>query len=945
MTLQSRSTVLSTLFSQRKLAEAEALGRRALAAVAEASDREVVLAKAELEHNLAVIVGRRSNLKDAEAFARSSLTARKALLGEDHYETLISATNLASFLLEEAKYGEAEEIARATLEATSRRYGEESPEVADALEALSRIVRAAGRMTEAETLARRALAMFIRTIGPDFPATATAYNNLSLVFMTQGRYAEAEELLRRALEVRRKTQGEDHFETVSVRDNLAVALDELHRPAEAEPLHRAALEYRLKKFGRDDAATASAYNNLGLCLVDQGKLDEAESALREHLEILKRVLPPGHPTLARGYSNLMRVYQYRKQWDVAVGLIREAAQVRGAALGDAHPLTARTYDILASILAQGGAHEEALAVWEKAAASESVSGAFGRKGLRGAVEAARSPSVALAAALARAGRPIEAWDRWEAGLARGLLAEVAGRAARPLTPEEQREEAELAALSQANEEAIGRLALLRTPTPADAKRLETLRAEGHDLLRRSLELEQRFEARYGALAGQPASLEVARASLAEGEAFVGWSDVEPYHYACLLRREGEPEWIPLSGSGPDGAWTPEDSNTTGRLRRALATREASTGEVQAATNAMAKLRISPLLPRLKGVRRLVVVNSPALSGLPVEPLLAASGPKEEAIAVSYAPSASMFVYLKGLPPRADGEPKLLAVGDPAYSVPAEITYAPNLALNGPKHAAVDGDAEARSREADRVLRGGPAPPARLPGTRREVEAIAGLFPPGRATTLLGEHARESALQGLARSGELKDFRFIHFAGHGRSDPGRAFASALLLAPDPDQPGEASADSDGIVTAEQIARGWDLDADLVVLSACESALGLDAAGEGQLGFAQPLFAKGARSLVLSLWKVDDDATALLMARFYRNLLGDPAAKLAPMPKAEALADAKAWLREAADDEIGRAVAALPRGPIVTLDIAPASNAGRRYADPRYWAAFVLIGSPD
>jgi CHAT domain-containing protein len=59
---------------------------------------------------------------------------------------------------------------------------------------------------------------------------------------------------------------------------------------------------------------------------------------------------------------------------------------------------------------------------------------------------------------------------------------------------------------------------------------------------------------------------------------------------------------------------------------------------------------------------------------------------------------------------------------------------------------------------------------------------------------------------------------------------------------------------------------------VVLSACESGLGKQAGGEGFLGFAQPLLAKGARSLVLSPWKVDDRATSMLMARFYQNLLG-------------------------------------------------------------------------
>ena len=141
---------------------------------------------------------------------------------------------------------------------------------------------------------------------------------------------------------------------------------------------------------------------------------------------------------------------------------------------------------------------------------------------------------------------------------------------------------------------------------------------------------------------------------------------------------------------------------------------------------------------------------------------------------------------------------------------------------------------------------------------------------------------------------MKAFRYLHFATHGESDPRHAYRSALILAPDPDRSADPLAfDSDGTITAEQIARTWELDADLVVLSACESGLGLAAGGEGYLGFAQPLFAKGARSLVLSLWKVDDDATALLMTRFYQNLLGARAGLKSPMPKAEALAEAKAW----------------------------------------------------
>jgi len=156
----------------------------------------------------------------------------------------------------------------------------------------------------------------------------------------------------------------------------------------------------------------------------------------------------------------------------------------------------------------------------------------------------------------------------------------------------------------------------------------------------------------------------------------------------------------------------------------------------------------------------------------------------------------------------------------------------------------------------------------------------------------------------------------------------------------------------------VLRTWNLHADLVTLSACETALGRKAGGEGLLGFSQAFLAAGSRSVVLSLWKVNDAATAPLMTRFYQNLLGKRRELERPLTKSQALAEAKEWLRNLEEDQARvllenarRNVARGDRGKDEILNlappVAPAPVQARRsppFAHPRFWAAFVLMGDP-
>jgi CHAT domain-containing protein/Tfp pilus assembly protein PilF len=196
------------------------------------------------------------------------------------------------------------------------------------------------------------------------------------------------------------------------------------------------------------------------------------------------------------------------------------------------------------------------------------------------------------------------------------------------------------------------------------------------------------------------------------------------------------------------------------------------------------------------------------------------------------------------------------------------------------------------------------PLARLPGSRREVNAIAQLLPSGAVTTLVGAEARSERVRA-----HVADKTVIHFATHAVLRDDDPFGSLLALS------------QGGRLTARDIYE-LDLNADLVVLSACRTGLG-SISGDGVIGLTRAFFYAGTASIVATLWEVADEATLQLVPEFYRSLprLND---------KSRALRAAQL-----------RLLAALRQGQVRVK-----TEAGdfALPEDPIFWAAFVLIGEP-
>jgi CHAT domain-containing protein len=389
-------------------------------------------------------------------------------------------------------------------------------------------------------------------------------------------------------------------------------------------------------------------------------------------------------------------------------------------------------------------------------------------------------------------------------------------------------------------------------------------------------------------------------------------------------------WVRLPGSSDKNVWTDADTNLPAQLRAALQTADS---DWQPLAERLRKQRLDPLAPHLTGVRKLIVLPSTALAGVPVEVIA-------DGYTVSYAHSSTMYAHLLRQPtPISKG---LLVLADPVFDMPTDKEKAQRF------HDGDEGKWE------------------RLPGTRIEAASLQRLFDKqAPVQLLLDSDASEQRLDDLAQRGDLGMYRYIHLATHGQVNDNLPLRSAVILSRDhlPDEKRRTDLllsgqpIPDGRLEAEEALARWNLHCDLVTLSACQTALGKYERGEGFVGFAQGLILCGTRSVCLSLWKVDDVATALLMDRFYQNLLGKRRELEKPMAKAAALAEAKMWLRTLSRDEAMKRAASLTEGvsrgkgaeklpPLQVPAAETKSKADNRPFDhPYYWAAFVLVGQTD
>ncbi|WP_395849820.1 tetratricopeptide repeat protein [Cystobacter fuscus] len=845
-------------------------------------------------NNLALLYKDQGLYGRAEPLFQRALAIHETTLGPSHLDVAASLNNLASLYKDQGLYGRAEPLVQRALAIRETTLGPSHPLVAASISNLASLYIAQGLYGRAEPLLQRALALFEAALGPSHRDVATSLNSLAILYNAQGLYDRAEPLLQRALALQEAALGNSHPDVASSLQNLAILYDDQGLYDRAEPLLQRALAIRETTLGNSHPRVASLLHNLAVLYKAQGLYGRAEPLLQRALALQESALGNSHPDVATSLQNLARLHLAQRRLTDALPLLTRAFSLSEQRLR--HEALAFSESRLSSFLHYLRANEETLYAL-----------------LRAHPQDARVQRLALGAALLLKGRSVEE------------TAQFSRTIYQDLGPEDRDTFERLRGLRT-------RLAALSLAGPGELssedyqQRLKTLTEEG-DSLEADL---ARHSAPLRALTGLPSLAEIVErvaASLPKDGAlveFIAYEDdplvhppgtppaplPEPVHYlALVLFPDASTRAVDLGPAAPIDL-------AASRLRKALANPAVS---VQSAAQELHRLAFQPLRPLLGPTRRLLLSPDSQLGLVPFDALHDGR---------SFLLDSFHFTYLtsgRELLPRPQeiaSSSSVFVLADPDFSAAPPSVASSSSASPPPSDTLKRFFSSARS-DLTRSDWG------RLPGTRQEAQGIQRLLP--QAQLFLGPEATKERLLHLPTPGILhlathgffledtaapvpKDSRVVHpdassggLSARGPEDPllrsGLVLASAL--AP---EPGSSAPPPDSIlVTALELA-GLNLwGTQLVVLSACDTGRGEVRLGQGIYGLRRALVVAGAETVVMSLWKVRDDATPLLMDAYYRNLL-------AGQGRASALRQAMRSLRAT-------------------------------HPHPHHWAPFIALGSDD
>lgn len=900
MTLRAKSDVASAYFRLAQWDEAAPRFEHVLE-VAERLHGPSHLLTIEFLFNLAMLEREREQPQRALPLFDRAHDACIRAFGAEHEYVARCLEGLSSARISLGDYEAARLDLERALAIRERRNGPTHFQTAGTLHELGHVLYQLGIRDEARLLLERSLSIRRKIHGDQHPFTARTMQNLAALMAEFGTFEQALALAEPASQVLERAYGTGHPLTLTAIELQAGILQELGRFDEARPLNERVVKLSEERFGADTLQTANAKHNLALLEYRSGNAARAERSWRESIESWTKV-DPGHPHAAAAAAELARMLRNQGRVDEALVVLDRMSPRSDAASPTLEELKYEFARALA--LSDAGRTTEA---FQLANSIESSHAAIARHVLWTMTEherlrfAARYSQV-IDALLTFA---FELDDATSHRAAYEKILAWKGRVSRSLvrSRESARRQLDDTHLARSEELAVvqsrlSTLAFARRVT-ADSEKARELEA----LRTKRVRLERDLLRAGGDIAGDtPVDLETLRSSIPEGIALIDFAKFVRYIPATsetparfeeslcawVLRRE--PNTLVAIDLGSARAV----GEALAAYRRALTHRPGQERVSRSRSGAAVRRLIwDPIAAHVADTPHLVIAPAGFLASLPIESILLEDGSFViDHHAVTYLQNLAAFPRAGSTSPMRSA-PSLLAIGGVDYSARADATAPIDDESIHTERLAAASPPETRFTPA---LRGFSREWAPLPSSATEVRAVSAMhesafdLPPTRIE-------RADATEERVKL-ELPRHRVIHIATHGffrpddlpslwaaaRADEIRGMSvrsklagylpglrSGLVLA-GANTPAVDGRD-DGFLTAEEIAF-LDLAAvDLVVLSACETALGSPEAGEGLLGLRRSLHQAGVDTVLSSVWEVEDAATEWLMREFYRRLWVD------------------------------------------------------------------------
>ncbi len=814
-------------------------------------------------------------------------------IGEKNLDYADLLNNMALLYDETGRYDLAEKDLKLSLSITKELLNEKHPLYATTLSNLALLYKNMGHYEQAEPMYLQAMSIRKEILGEKHPDYGASLNNLAEFYESVNRSKEALPLYIQAAEITRTVYGEQHHEYALCLNNLGNLYEETSQYDKAEETYQLSLSILKNVLGENHSEYASTLNNLAFLYLETRKYKEAELLFKKDLEIIKNSLGINHPNYAKALSNMGDLYEHMGRYLEAEKSYLEAIRIRKEKLGEHHPDYTYTIANIARVYTSLGKYEEALKYWKMTISNykEEIQKYFPSMSEREKEEfykkfSDRFEQFNSFAAAQYTTNPAVLSEMYNTQLAtKAILFNSSSKVRQRILGSNDPVLIESFKKWQSDKEYLAQLYVL--PKNEVTINIDSLEKKTNEL-EKSLSLKSElFKSANDAqmytwqdvqkvLRPGEAAIEIIRFRKYKSDLggtyvqykFEGKVEMDSVYYAALIitpETKNNPEIILLkNGTDLEKRFILYYKNT---IKFNVADEFCYINywsKIAQFLNTTKKVYFSP--DGIYNNINLLSIFNPATKRYILDEMeIQTVTNTKDLLSINQIASASKKVVL---------------LGDPDFGVSI-------------------GTSNLRSGELKR-----------LPGSGVEVQKIDNVLKINNWSSILytGKSSSEEAVK------SVRDVKILHIATHGffkadtdskkkdnatTGSDNPLLRSGLYLAPGLKDSGE-----DGVLTAYE-AMNLSLDnTELVVLSACETGLGETKNGEGVYGIQRAFRVAGARSIIISLWKVDDSATQKLMTMFYEEWL---------------LSGNKRQAFTAAQNKLRK-----------------------EYKDPQYWGAFIIVG---